>query len=145
MKGNLSEKVKQISDPDVRNILFYLMSEEKSNNILVRDIDSKLYNITEKLWNLGTLLEKLDTMSTQIAELNEKLDQTQQQNRSELLSERDREILDFVVNTKRVCAEDVQGKFGYKGRNAASARLNNLYQKGMLKKIHAGRNVYYTP
>ncbi len=40
-------------------------------------------------------------------------------------------------------AEDVRKYMNYKGRNAASARLNMLHRKGELKKIKSGRKIYF--
>ncbi len=60
------------------------------------------------------------------------------------LSEADERILQLVRERGMVCAEDVRRALGYKGLNAASARLNALYRQGLLKKIRKGRKVYYT-
>jgi len=38
----------------------------------------------------------------------------------------------------------VQKKFGYSGKNAASARLHKLFAANKLLKTHAGKTVYYT-
>lgn len=61
------------------------------------------------------------------------------------LSEADERILELVREMGMVCAEDVKNALGYKGLNAASARLNALYKQGYLRKIRKGRKVYYTP
>jgi len=60
------------------------------------------------------------------------------------LSEADERILELVREMGMVCAEDVRQALGYKGLNAASARLNALYKQGYLRKIRKGRKVYYT-
>lgn len=60
------------------------------------------------------------------------------------LTKIDQEVLDYVMTKERVTAEDVQKKFGYSGKNAASARLHRLYVSSKLQKIQAGRTVYYT-
>ncbi len=61
------------------------------------------------------------------------------------LSERDEQILALVRERGLVCAEDVREALGYKGLNAASARLNWLYKRGLVRKIRKGRKVYYAP
>jgi len=61
------------------------------------------------------------------------------------LSERDEQILSLVRERGMVCAEDVRNALGYKGLNAASARLNWLYKRGLVRKVRKGRKVYYAP
>ena len=41
------------------------------------------------------------------------------------------------------CSEDIQKRMNYKGRNAASARLNKLYKQGLLERYQLGHKVYY--
>ena len=60
-----------------------------------------------------------------------------------MLPEVDEKIVEFIRGKGRACAEDVQRKFSYKGKNAASARLNRLYSFGVLSKAQAGRKVFY--
>lgn len=60
-----------------------------------------------------------------------------------ILSEIDEALMGFVKKSGKATAEDVQKKFNYKGRNAASQRLNRLYEAGLLKKKQAGKKVYY--
>ncbi|MFH0927743.1 MAG: hypothetical protein V1822_04145 [Candidatus Micrarchaeota archaeon] len=59
------------------------------------------------------------------------------------LSSTDEQIVGLVRNRGAVCAEDVQLHFRYKGKNAASARLNRLAGLGVLERQQAGRRVYY--
>ena len=60
-----------------------------------------------------------------------------------LLSNVDEQIVALMRARDMVCAEDVRAHFKYKGKNAASARLNRLYELGLLEKKQAGRAVYY--
>ncbi len=59
------------------------------------------------------------------------------------LSKKDQDVFDFVSSHGKVSAEDLQKEFNYKGKHAASARLNKLFTMGVLDKIHSGRTVYY--
>jgi len=63
--------------------------------------------------------------------------------REVLLGSTDERIVGFVGSRGAVCAQDVQTQFKYKGKNAASARLNKLASMGVLEKQQAGRRVYY--
>lgn len=60
------------------------------------------------------------------------------------LSEPDERIVALIHERGAVTAKDVKEALGYKGLNAASARLNALYKRGVLKKVRKGRTVYFT-
>lgn len=106
----------------------------QGSQAIARDTNEKSEMIIE-------ILEKLENM------LNAKIgaieDMVKQLKKSENLTVTDRQILNFVKEKGIVCAEDVQNVFKYKGKNAASARLNILYRKNMLEKIVRDRKVYY--
>lgn len=86
------------------------------------------------------LLEKLEA----IEELIKKSPgQTAKQAEESLISTVDAGLLAFVRERKRVDAGDAQAHFGYKGKNATSARLNALYRNGLLSKGRAGKKVLY--
>ncbi|MEM3362078.1 MAG: hypothetical protein QXV64_00320 [Candidatus Anstonellaceae archaeon] len=61
-----------------------------------------------------------------------------------MLSPIDEQILKVVRERGSVCAEDIKNIFGYRGQNAASARLARLASLNILKKYQAGRRVYYS-
>ena len=60
-----------------------------------------------------------------------------------MLAPADEQIVNLIRAKGAVCAEEVRGNFRYKGKNAASARLNRLFELGILEKQQAGRVVYY--
>ena len=55
----------------------------------------------------------------------------------------DAEILKNVQVLGMACADDIKKRMNYKGRNAASVRLNRLYRQGVLDRYQLGRKVYY--
>ena len=59
------------------------------------------------------------------------------------LSEIDKKIIEVIKERERITAEELKEMFNYKGKNAASARLNNLCKIGLLKKMHGGKKVYF--
>jgi hypothetical protein len=63
--------------------------------------------------------------------------------REMLLAPADEQIVSALRSRGTLCAEQVRVIFGYKGKNAASSRLNRLYELGILEKQQAGRVVYY--
>ena len=60
-----------------------------------------------------------------------------------LLGDIDEELVTFIRRKGFACADEVQSHFEYKGKNAASARLNRLCEFNLLEKQQAGRRVYF--
>jgi predicted HTH transcriptional regulator len=129
----LSTAVQQIQDPvAIATMLYSIAEEKKSSNLVVRDINYKLDNIALKLEQLSKTLEKFNKYL-------EKRDATPNRD----ISERDSEVISFVRQKKKISAKELQDKFEYRGRNAASARLSKLFKEGILEKTYIGREVYY--
>jgi len=128
----LSDTMLQMSDPVAIGAMLYSIAEEKkSNNLIVRAINAKFDNIAEKLEGIYEKLSELtETGTPQLVGIP-------------AISDRDQEILEFVKSKGKVCADDVQREFKYRGRNAASARLSRLFKDNILDKVYHGRNVYY--
>ncbi len=55
----------------------------------------------------------------------------------------DAEILKNIQVLGMACADDIKKSMNYKGRNAASMRLNRLYRLGVLDRYQLGKKVYY--
>jgi len=128
--GDLSQTVQQISDPvAVGAMLFSIAEEKRSSNLVLKDLNAKFDNILAQLQSITQRLGELEKSSAPAANTG--------------ISERDEEVLSYVREKGRVCADTMQEKFNYKGRNAASARLSKLFKEGLLEKIYVGRNVYY--
>ena len=120
----LSKDVKydmeQFKDPYVVGAMIHrLVEERKLTNTMLRDIHKKLNKLTQLMETQG-----INT-------------------REALLSDQDEKILGFVRGAGKVSAEDVRKEFGYKGKNAASARLNALVRDGFLQKKRVGRKVVF--
>src|SRR3989344_3522433 len=59
------------------------------------------------------------------------------------LPENDQLIVHLAFERGQVSAGEIQKELGYKGKNAASQRLNKLFKEGHLTKIQAGRKVVF--
>jgi hypothetical protein len=59
------------------------------------------------------------------------------------ISELDRKIVQHIGRLDMACADDIRKLMGYKGKNAASARLNKLLNLGVLTRYQVGHKVYY--
>ena len=115
-KLNKSQQFKELNELVV--LITSLYEVEKSFNLLLREINHKL----------DLIVNKLDSL---------------QPSPKEELSEIDKNILQFIKKMGEVDAEEIRRYFNYKGRNAASARLNHLYKLGYLSKIREGKKVRY--
>jgi len=122
----LSKDVKydleQFKDPYVVGAMIHrLVEERRLTNAMLRDLHKKLNRV----------IEIMETQGPATASA------------TELLTEQDQKILAFVRDAGKACAEDVQGQFEYRGKNAASARMNALAKQGLLKKARVGKKVYF--
>ncbi|MFA6489113.1 MAG: hypothetical protein WCT52_00355 [Candidatus Micrarchaeia archaeon] len=132
----LENDIAKLRDPVVLAALMHTAATEREN--------------TNRL--LKTLIERLDT---RFAEVESRLAAMERAGAPAaavheaglegeiLLPSVDEEMLKFVKERRHVNAEEVRMKFGYKGKNAASSRLNHLYEMGLLGKKQVGRVVMF--
>lgn len=122
IERDIQENVDKFRDPVVLGEMIYKLLEERENTNRI-------------LKNLLTKIERLEKQGpSPVEEVGEPL-----------LPEVDAKILEFVQETGKVTAENVRNRFQYKGKNAASARLNRLYELGLLRKKQVGKKVYFFP
>jgi predicted HTH transcriptional regulator len=100
-------------------LLYRLAKERESSNAMFKQISGQLERI-------ANLLQKGSTEQVK-----------------GIISDIDQKILAHIQRNGKVDAEEIQSIFQYRGKNAASARLNDLYEKGLLKKGRAGKKVFY--
>lgn len=114
----------QFKDPATIGLLLYRLSKERErSNFLFKEI-------VEKLDDIKKGLSKTPSKVKSKIELD-------------ILSEVDQEIIAYTQKHGKIDAEQLREHFHYKGKNAASARLNALFQKELLAKARAGKKVLY--
>ena len=123
VRSDIEENIEKFSDPIILGEMLYKLLEERENTNRI-------------LKNILTKLESLETKN--IDAPKEYLPQV-------LLPEIDEQILSYVKEIGKATAEDVRGKFHYKGTNAASARLNRLFEQGLVNKKQVGKKVFFFP
>jgi hypothetical protein len=126
----LENDIQKLRDPLVLAALMNTAANEREN--------------TNRL--LKTLIERLDT---KFAEVDSRLAVLERPVAPAppgevLLPSVDEDIITFVREKRYASAEEVRKKFGYKGKNAASARLNHLFELGLLGKKQVGRAVMFS-
>ncbi|MCX8198244.1 MAG: hypothetical protein N3F07_03590 [Candidatus Micrarchaeota archaeon] len=128
----LEREAEKLKDPVVLAALMHTAAAEREN--------------TNRL--LKTIIEKLDARFSQMEARIERLEKSaagQDRQEEVLLPSVDEQIMEFVKKQGHASAEEVRQKFGYKGKNAASARLNHLCGLGLLCKKQVGRIVVFCP
>ncbi len=120
IEGELRENLEKFKDPVVLATIAYKLLEERENTNRI-------------LKNVLVRLERLEAGKEKSAPPQE----------THILPEIDQKMVDLITKTGKTTAKDIQIKFGYKGTNAASSRLNRLVKQGILKKTQVGRKVFF--
>ncbi|MEK6973128.1 MAG: hypothetical protein AABW72_03755 [archaeon] len=127
---DVSDVAKFANDPVfLAMLMFQLTKERERTNQLLERLEEKFDKIMLILKTKGIESSTLNTQNTQQS--------------FEVLPEQDEKILHLAELKKRITCEEVQVELGYKGHNGASQRLNKLMKEGHLKKVKAGRKVYF--
>ncbi len=123
----------QLKDPVAIGLAIYRLAEErKKTNHLFQQILERLAALEAALGNAPSVNIPHTTVAP-VLETGE----------SNLLSEVDTGLIEYIKQNGKVDAEGVRERFDYRGKNAASARLNSLYTRGLLSKGRAGKKVMY--
>ena len=109
------------------NIFLGLKTSVDNFNAMLSELNTTLHGIDERLTIIEDKVGKGRERITPVTSLGTK----------------DQKVYDFVSARAKTCAEEMQKDFGYKGKHAASARLNKLFTMGLLEKEQSGRTVYY--
>ncbi|MFH1257445.1 MAG: hypothetical protein ABIG96_02985 [Candidatus Micrarchaeota archaeon] len=132
----------QVRDPVFIATLMHKLSEERSStNMLFKELNTKLDRLLAFEDRIKGLEKKLEMKESAAAETVA----PHATREALMLPEIDESIFKYVKNKGKVCAEQVQMKFKYKGTNAASSRLNRLVKEGILRKMQVGRKVFFLP
>ncbi len=110
----------------------YVMDENKKTNMILKGMHDKIERMESEL----------------NADYSEQEDQAylQENNRFakvQPVSGLDAKIMQIIQVNGMACADDIKRQMSYRGRNAASARLNRLYRIGLLERYQLGHKVYY--
>ncbi len=118
-------------------LLKYLMDENKKNTMLMQNISDAINAIAEELEEARRPEPENNEKKKKAAQKREVI------SREIPLSDRDAKIVEYIQRKGMACADDIKSEMQYKGRNAASARLNSLYKMGLLQRYQLGHKVYY--
>jgi putative NADH-flavin reductase len=132
LKSMVSEKTKaEATSSNLFALIKYMIDENKRTTMILGGIAGSLSRLESEL------VSETEPEEQQYAPVTEKPRGTVP------LSRLDTQILQQVQLMDLASAEDIQKRMNYKGRNAASARLNRLYKQGLLERYQLGHKVYY--
>jgi hypothetical protein len=114
-------------------LLKYMMDENKKTNVLMEQMFERIKRFEDEI-NADFPEEPGQGVTTMEQEPLTKVVP---------VSELDRKIIQHIQIAGMACADDIKKVMNYKGRNAASARLNRLCDKGILTRYQLGHKVYY--
>ncbi len=132
IRQDLQENLDKFKDPVVLGELVYRLMEERENtNRLLKTLMQKIDSLEAKI---GSNAQAAPSETKEIPKENEVL-----------LPQVDEDIMKVVKELGKATAEDIRSRLHYKGKNAASARLNRLFELGLLKKVQVGKKVFFLP
>jgi hypothetical protein len=134
LKSMVDEKTK--SDATSSNLFAlvkYMIDENKKTTMILGGIAGSLSRLEGEMAG-GDVQQEEQQYTQQLA---------QPTRETVPLSGLDAKIMQYVQRMDIACAEDIQKIMSYRGRNAASARLNKLYKQGLLDRYQLGHKVYY--
>ncbi len=115
-------------------LLKYMMDENKKTTMLLKSISD----------NISALTADAEQSQEAPAEPVYMPGMQQPARYEEIpLSGLDSKIIEYIQIKGMACADDIKALMSYKGRNAASSRLNGLYKRGILQRYQLGHKVYY--
>ncbi len=112
-------------------LIKYLVDQNHSTTMILKEMQERLRGLDAEL---NTDYYEQDDTSLQENRLGKVM---------QPISGLDAKIMQIIQIRGMACAADIRKEMGYKGNNAASARLNKLYAQGLLERYQLGHRVFY--
>ncbi len=134
---DIREISNQCKDPMFLAVLIFKLAQEreKTNKVLEQVLD-----------RFDTIMQRLKATDAPTAHMQSHEPQkaiAMEKAAPAVLPEHDQMIMLLAQSHGQITAEDVKAELGYKGKNAASQRLNRLFRDGHLRKMQSGRKTFY--
>ncbi len=113
-------------------LLFKLAKEREQTNKILAQIE-------EKFDRIMFTLKSPDYTSSALPHTAE----TGRSGEFNILAEQDEKIMAYIEQKGKATANEIMTELNYKGQNAASQRMNLLFKQGLLKKVRAGKKVFF--
>ncbi|MGI0100550.1 MAG: winged helix-turn-helix domain-containing protein [Candidatus Micrarchaeaceae archaeon] len=130
----LQEKAKSDeTGSGLMTLLKYMMNENKNTTMMLKSIYDRLERIDSD-FNAGNYEQE---------DQDQPLMNENRLAKVQPISGLDAQIMQIIQIRGMACADDIKKQMNYRGRNAASSRLNKLYKQGLLERYQLGHKVYY--
>ncbi len=137
----LKKKIEQVA---MQNAGAREQVDETSLAALVRYLVEERERTNRQLELVTKQVEKLEEIIAQpVSEETAPIEEAVKEAKPIPLSPVDTKVIEFIQTKGMASADDLKTYMGYKGKNAASARLNLLYKRGLLERYQLGHKVYY--
>lgn len=154
LENEIASIKSQINQLTTRNTDLTEMLKQKSKgdetssgvNTLIKYFVDQNHQLTIILKEMHERLKRLESDLSADYYEQEDQDLYQQENRLakvQPISGLDAQIMQIIQIRGLTTADDIRKQMNYKGRNAASARLNKLYKQGLLERYQLGHKVFY--
>jgi len=140
---NLNDyKPSQESDEDFVSLFKYMLEENKKTTLVLDSILKRIEKLESDVSEVYDDDEEEEEESSKVEKTESFVDQPKKEI---LLASTDVKIVQILQLSENsmASAEEVSRKMNYKGKNAASARLNRLYKMGLIDRYQLGHKVYY--
>lgn len=153
IRNDLEANINKFRDPVVLGeMVFRLLEERENTNRILKNMMAKIESLESRISSMNSSTQESLNIQTvaPIKTLTPAFNPSAGAEKISapainLLPEIDEQIMGFIKEKKKVTAEEVRERFQYKGKNAASARMNRLCDMGLLKKAQVGKKVYFFP
>ena len=129
----LEKEIAKLRDPTVHAAIMYTAAKERESTNRI------LKNIMARIDAMELKLRALEERAKSIAQTAPAAARPER-----ALADVDKSIVVFIRSKGQATAEDIQQALRYKGRNAACARLNRMFELGVLDKQRSGKKIIYT-
>lgn len=128
------------------SLIKYMIDENKRTTMLLENINNTINKLETELKEAAEDDDTETKLHDQnINNINIQRNTELQHAKEVILPDTDVKIIQLIQlsHSNIMCADEVQQKLGYKGKNAACSRLNKLYKLGVLERYQVGHKVYY--
>lgn len=132
IKAEPQEEVPQAAEESISSLMKYMIEERERTNQRLEELTQKMARLRSAVESMYLAAEPPQTVHEEWREGNEIP-----------LSVLDTAVVNLVQSRGMICADELKEFMRYKGRNAACARLGQLYNKGLLERHQLGHKVYY--
>ncbi|BCS91002.1 MAG: hypothetical protein ARM1_0459 [Candidatus Micrarchaeota archaeon] len=135
---------------NIMTLLKYLIDENRKTTLILKQMADRIDKLESRLSSImDTAEQEIEDESDEepsVSSYKQDISRNEVSDNRKIvtLTEQDKKILEQVQMRGMICADQLQKIMNYKGKNAASARLNRLCMLGLLIKLQIGHKTYFS-